>query len=396
MNSMKILLCAFGMALVVATGSAVRGDDGVVPFDSGIAINDPDQFNWDVFAAINQPAGVMAHPADVRWETWASDPDTFPPKGKSPQWPDPENACKQLTRNVQRAAIQTDRIRIFVNPFPNLDDKGNPLPDQQETRRNRATFDFIVGNNLWNIAGLKAAFASAAAIQAPVPSIEVKADWFPAVAGDEATFHVNTDCTGLKWKLVSLHVITKALPNWTWATFEHVSNPGRCDYIGCADHFGATQPVTKPTDDANPAGAMLTVGSVYPAADSCTKTKAVLDPFAANGLDPRVWSNYCLKGSQVDFTDSTGQPIRLGNSVTEAGFVRTSSCMSCHARASVDAKGIPNLFPGFIATSQAPGEPAVGPVGTPLPTWFVSQDVNGLPPYFKQTDFIWGVGAVQQ
>ena len=42
--------------------------------------------------------------------------------------------------------------------------------------------------------------------------------------------------------------------------------------------------------------------------------------FAAAHLDP-AYSNYCLKGSQTDFTDATGLAIRVGNSVTEKGFV---------------------------------------------------------------------------
>jgi hypothetical protein len=34
------------------------------------------------------------------------------------------------------------------------------------------------------------------------------------------------------------HISSKDIPNWIWATFEHVGNPGRCDYTGCNDSYG--------------------------------------------------------------------------------------------------------------------------------------------------------------
>src|SRR5690606_10370352 len=53
----------------------------------------------------------------------------------------------------------------------------------------------------------------------------------------------------------------------------------------------------------------------------------------------RGWFSYRLKGSQATYTDSTGRPTLLGNSVTEGGFVSSSSCMSCHARAAISPNG---------------------------------------------------------
>jgi hypothetical protein len=46
-----------------------------------------------------------------------------------------------------------------------------------------------------------------------------------------------------------------------------------------------------------------------------------------------------LKGSQVNFTNGMGRSTRLGNTITEGGFMNTSSCISCHARAAVVATG---------------------------------------------------------
>ena len=118
----------------------------------------------------------------------------------------------------------------------------------EETRHNKATFDFIVQNNLYKISGLKAAFGKN--LQFPIDSIEVKANWvpvseIPAFTNNKVTvaqvpqlYHVNS-AGGVQYALVAMHVISKLVPNWTWATFEHRFNPGRCDIIGCRDAFGA-------------------------------------------------------------------------------------------------------------------------------------------------------------
>ena len=85
--------------------------------------------------------------------------------------------------------------------------------------------------------------------------MEVKANWklvseippFTNEQGDAGEvpqlYHVNTGGTASNMPSVAMHVICKAVPNWTWATFEHKFNPGRCDIIGCRDCIrGADQP----------------------------------------------------------------------------------------------------------------------------------------------------------
>ena len=63
------------------------------------------------------------------------------------------------------------------------------------------------------------------------------------------------------------------------------------------------------------------------------------------GLNP-VWLNYCLKGSQVAPREKDGRPKLLGNSVIDRinGHIPMthSSCMSCHAMASVNRSGEAN------------------------------------------------------
>ena len=159
-----------------------------------------------------------------------------------------------------------------------------------------------------------------------------------------------------------MHVISKLAPNWTWATFEHKDNPGRCDVIGCKDAFGAQQAFVPPNS-------AVESKQHYP---DCVKTTELAALFAHANLDP-AYANYCLKGSQSDFTDATGLAIRLGNSVTEKSFVDQASCITCHGRAAVDETGKMTSFAGFgpisinLPLTQNAGNAPVGPID---PNWF--------------------------
>ena len=179
---------------------------------------------------------------------------------------------------------------------------------------------------------LRAAFTSGQPISFPTDSIEVKANWKPAGNRSPSEYYISTASDNKPYALVSMHIISKKVPNWTWATFEQQDNPGRCDYIGCHDHFGAT------VQDVD---AHATLRGRY---NPCVKTAAVKKILADAGLPP-LWENYCLKGSQVDFTTATGVPTRLGNSVTESSgplppesFVPTSSCMTYPRRSAITAR----------------------------------------------------------
>ena len=245
----------------------------------------------------------------------------------------------------------------------------------EETRRNRPDFDFIVQNSLFKVSGLRAAFAANKPLSFPIDSIEVKANWvevnqlgmfngFSGTPADAAKiYHVNS-AGGKQFALVSMHVIWKLVPNWTWATFEHKDNPGRCDILGCKDAFGAQQSVVAP---------LSPVESTQPYPD-CVKTPELLALFAQASLDP-AYASYCLKGSQTDFTDATGLAIRVGNSVTEQGFVNQASCMTCHGRAAVDVTGKATAFAGFdVITPNLPVAPpnnlANAPVGPINSNWY--------------------------
>jgi hypothetical protein len=113
-----------------------------------------------------------------------------------------------------------------------------------------------------------------------------------------------------------------------------------------------------------------------------------------------VWENYCLKGSQAEFTTPTGIPTLLGNSVSEQGFVNTSSCLTCHARAAFDVLGRPTPNTGFLDPQQFPSLcpvpnqsiNACSPNGTPVISWFWNnQGTPNQQIVYMQSDFVWAV-----
>ena len=351
--------------------------------DPDPAMNNPDKLAWQLFIQVNSRAGGT----NSVFETFASDTETFQPNPQYPTGPT-VSALRTpiLAAFASETALKNGVLLPAIPPDPTLQ-------NGEETRRNRAAFDFIVQNNFYRISGLKAAFAKT--LSFPIDAIEVKANWvavdqIPAFTNNQVTvaqvpqlYHVNADKDGKKYALVSMHVISKQVPNWTWATFEHRFNPGRCDIVGCRDSFGAQTAVVPP---------LPTRGRTYP---DCTKSPALSGLLARTDIEP-LYVNYCLKGSQADFVDNTGLDIRLGNSVTEDGFVASSSCMTCHGRAAFDRTGQPTSPAGFVNVNV---RPPIGPLGPLLPTWYYS--FTGQPPIFEgmpgltrtgtSADFVWSI-----
>jgi hypothetical protein len=340
------------------------------------AMNAPDQLAWQFFIQVNTRAGGT----NALFETWANDADTFKPNPVFPTTVTPMELREPAVPTRGREALQASgRLLPAIPPI------GGSL---EESRRNRESFDFIVKNNLFKISGLRAAFGKP--ISFPIAAMEVKANWklvtdIPtftngrvALADVPRLYHVNTGADGKQYAFVSMHVISKAVPNWTWATFEHKFNPGRCDFIGCRDSFGAQTTPVAPNRVADQG---------YP---DCAKTPALDAMIAAADWEP-AFANYCLKGSQTDFTDDTGLDIRLGNSVTERTFVDQSSCMTCHGRAAWDKDG--------NATSDAGFDNNGAPLGPIQPNWFwnfnsqppIFQGMRGLTRVGTSADFVWSI-----
>lgn len=292
----------------------------------------PDLAAWEVFAQAVAPSGASGA-TQLEFETWASDEDMF---GESPpHWPTVGEAprdgeCKQIF----------DRDAAAAAGFP------EDGCIEEEVRRNWATFRYFVSHDLTSRAGLARAFEEGLKIDPPADSVQVKADWMRIgdlarwVQMDEddvrRVYYTKRERDGevdTEYALVGLHLNSKRWKNWIWATFEHRLNPGRCDDIGCHDTFGAATPHIPGGKPAN---------QNY---GDCPKNPELAAMLANVGLSP-VWLNYCLKGSQVAFSEKDGRPKLLGNSVIDRinGHIPTasSSCMSCHALASFNRLGEAN------------------------------------------------------
>jgi hypothetical protein len=231
--------------------------------------------------------------------------------------------------------------------------------------------------------------------------------------------------------LMAFHVSSKDIPQWVWATFEHVSMPGRCDITGCNDAYGYKSSDTLPagvadnyvtpkvqSDKLNSPSAVFNRDQLYPVEkirpglDSVLKALQIGARQTTNPKEPApqdlAWRSYRLKGSQVEFVDKTGRATFLGNSITEAGFMDGSSCMSCHSRAGI------KVWPQYQDRSLACGNPVLSGKycytifglgvfennvsefgyarsahGIPNENWFYD---SATPPDLNilQTDFIWG------
>src|SRR5262249_28616183 len=133
-------------------------------------------------------------------------------------------------------------------------------------------------------------------IQFPADSIEVKAAWIdfsdpqgdgsaPPISGDaQRTYYTAhyTDQQSAKEKtfgLAALHILTKDLTNWFWATFRHKDAPA--DDAQTPDTYGLP-----------------------------------------NDLKGTVWENYRLGGIQTDFTAPTGEPSLLSDHYVEYNFLK--------------------------------------------------------------------------
>lgn len=334
----------------------------------------PDEHAWELLAEqLAQPANNGSN--DVLFETWATDRDTFPSAPTPLPTCDPLCTCTDPQASCETACPcwpgpdhRPDELSsISQAPGPSCDFSCAGATCEV-VYHNRAQFDYFVENDLWYTEGaVRALFGPNAipgGISFPTDSIAVKAVY---VSGNDGQcdpenncrsfgdYHCNvamTPCNGDTTSdcciaLVALHIMSREVPNWFWATFEQKDNPGQCDYIGCHDSFGLESGMVPPGEGCGPtmtacpsdcpsdpiqcAISCPPCGAIY-TSDLTTQAKDLLRENL--GTTSAIWENYRLKGTQLDFLDG-GEPTHLGNSVTESGFVPTSSCITCHSRATL-------------------------------------------------------------
>jgi hypothetical protein len=225
-------------------------------------------------------------------------------------------------------------------------------------------------------------------IRMGLDSLEVKVDWVPATSYNNPTFvcpdPTNTlyaeTINGTCYALVGIHISSKVMPNWLWATFEpnsDITNPNRCDpklYGACLDPWGTTS--TQP------------YGKGQVARQSALLHRAM----AAAHLDA-AFNNYFLTGVQTHFVSDDGRPTTLGNSFVEfntAVAPGRSSCITCHKYAYFDGKKPPrNTAENYFGRPPL-GWPSIGYACNK------NQDGNCAPvvPNSTSQDFSWMLGLM--
>jgi hypothetical protein len=377
----------------------VVSDVGAIGFQPYV-----DNLAWDAFVALNWPApqqitergvpdqqnviggfkqggeggGSTMPVGPVVWETYKDTHDIYldPPTKLSPfdaaQAIPAACATAATAANMNPAAV---RVLSMTSKFDNVlrgteQSDGNRLVDQNghnvwyEVKLNRAYYDFVVSNEYYNSAnqqGKTIVFPSSSNTTSTVPPVKVKAAW--KVMGDPGSrqpddpkkFYTTTalvlepngECRPRVLGLVGLHIVMKTtlLPQWLWATFEHVDNApdqatgptprkkynffnSQC--AGCRFN----QPPSKERPDFPTQVVRVTpVNSVAVGANGAFQA-------ALKSLRPdNVWQNYMLVDAQWAGSRTNigvpSQPKFLANTVLETYMQAQQEpygCINCHGK----------------------------------------------------------------
>jgi hypothetical protein len=375
---MRHITVALAAALLLTAGIPSLGG-AALPFGASVAKADdanpcaaPSQISptieetaWELWVAATCP--VNQNPAKypfVVWENWIEQAQMYPPDpAKGLEVPNAAAAAgaAHLLHGSPLAILKNSKLRSVVPGLlgganENCNAAGNPPKGQpkliicEEVRLGGATEDYISGNSLWNRTGQAQTALYGEEIEFSPPSVEIKSDWIELTsiglncsklpASLTSTVHVET-VNGNCFALAGMHLISKLLDKWVWATFEPqnlTTNPNRCVVLGCTDPFGSNPTVT------------------HGANTRLTDRLAAL-MYAAN-LSPE-WFNYRLDGVQTGFL----APKLLGNSIIEGENANVpltqASCITCHSVSSVKSDGTDGIT---LLTSNPVGLP------TPLPS----------------------------
>lgn len=380
------------LACCLFAGSARAADDG--PY---LAVNDPDEFAWRLFAAVNQPARPDSE--EAVWETWAEQSTVYADPCTVPTWPgiDPGFPAK-------RSSLVEILQSKLANRGVSADDFNAITGDEnlQQVKLNRPFFNYVVEHGLWYQEGVIRR-ASTTGIDFPPEALVYKADWAEISEEEKPRYHwrlvsrkeydealdpgpgssgstagsEDGESPTVLLGLVAFHLVSKVIDTWVWTTWNHAETLGRCDYIGCRDTFGSDPARIPPHREM---GLPYDPGRLTPAAEALLEEA---------GLH-QGWRHYRLMGTQNSFTDLTGRPTLLGNAVLEPGFGNSASCTTCHAMATLSATAESLDF----LKSQQPFE---GFVGTPDPDWYYPASPSApATPLVYQTDFLWQLATETQ
>jgi hypothetical protein len=359
--------------LIAAAIAAPKQAASACTFPTTMA-STPEQTAWQLFVAASCPTSKN----QVVWENWIEQLNMYPASGKvgamNRAAPHKRLHGSPLTHAVaaKLAAVRGDAIPELAPDSECNAMNGPPknvVPGAticEEARLDPGAQAFVSGNGYQIRPGQTQAAQKGANIQFPGPAVEVKADWIPATdfnppftcAAPPTGVHAET-IDGKCYALAGIHISSKLLPNWLWATFEPqnlTTNLNRCVVLGCNDAWGSVPATSN--------GAFT------------GQTPALKALMTQANLAPE-WFNYRLDGAQTDF-GTAANPTLLGNSVIEGYNVgmnlKQASCITCHSVSSIKNDGTDG-----IVTLGGMNPPPVGPEITPGAGWIAR-------------DFVWSLG----
>jgi hypothetical protein len=354
---------------------------------ANLAKSDPVTYGWDLFfytswTALTGPTH-RGQPdpkkkfgtGPVVWETWKNTSETYLCNGHAPaKWntaePIPPPLCPPSTATISPPQ-PSDSGNLWQDMTGNSEVDGFPAKDNQnedllyEIRTDKSSFDYVVKRTLYNLDGQIKYAATKGALNFDWTAMEVKASWrwldttqAGCTAADYFTANAlwaEKDSNGkfVKWRsglmgLTGLHIITKALPQWVWITFEQVNNM-KCTQVERRDPIPQN---------------IATVNAQMQKALAGTK-----------------WANYELVGVQTAAMDGT-TPVLLANTQIETLFQSRSSCLTCHAIANI-ATHKPTKPEDDLRKSFVQRTPPVSP------PYYIG-DPPSLAPWVGQ-DFVWSL-----
>ena len=387
---------------ILATGPATAAEPASAREAASFRAGDPlseAQFAWWLFVQAVQPVN-----GSLAFETWTEQCQLNPAMVGCPA----PSAMVGKTRTLHASRLLQSLRRkrglsaaaqpgIECNSMQTTPLGGYPPPSNltpvaqfcEEVFVNTSERDFIEQSGLKTLSGqLAYGKAHGNAITFPWEAIEVKADWVPAssyknpFSCPDTTNKLYTETiNGTCYALVSLHISSKAKPDWVWATFEpasSITNPNRCApklSATCFAPWGTTSKVP------------------YCKGKTVPQSLQLQQLLAAVKANP-AFNNYYLTGVQTLFVEGNGKPRPLGNSFTEfnAGVEPGhASCITCHKYAYFDGKN-----PGPGSPENNYGEPPSGwaSVGYACNTKNPKGNCTPFVPNSISKDFSWILGLM--
>lgn len=344
---------------------------------------------------VNMPVGPTV------WETFKDTDDMFlnppvvPSSFDSPEIIPPQCATLAATNRTaaRRTLIQASKVSDVLREFKQAG-TGQPLIDQNsqmvwyEVKVNRAYYDYVVSNRFYDSryqAGKNISFPSSSNTTGTAQAIKVKAAW-KIMGGatsrqpdDPTKFYttqalvlnpVTKRCTAETVGLVGLHVVMKTaqLPQWSWATFEHVNNaPDKQTgpVPGTKYNFFNSQcttcPINTPPPPTNPTTPTQVVRLIPVGRDAPNDVfQTALQTLRADN----VWQNYMLvdvmwAGTRLHI-GVPQQPPFLANTTLETYLQGPSSptannphgCINCHGKYAADKDLDFQLFKAYPHSSN--------------------------------------------